>query len=568
MKQKRSLIKIIYNGALPIAIVASLSFFIQHIALKPQPTPLVPTQQVNKQNSIGGSPIAKTDSKTTQAGTTPPQAHPKEDRAQPTKNDNPSPKQAEIAQSVIVNYPYTALGNVPDDPYFTGSWLHQRTNALGAWAVTTGSPVTVAIIDTGFALDHEDLTTQWKTNAGESGLTVSSDSCWTGAPQNKSTNSCDDDQNGYVDDWRGWNFVNTTNNPQAGTTQQNGIGAISHGTAVAGLAGAATNNHIGIASYNWNTKLLPLVALDDSGSGTTTSVISAIYYAVDNGASIINLSLGGPANDPVLDTAINYAYSRNVVVVAAAGNCGTTGDAGCGGLSAPTMMYPARNNHVIAVGATDSTDARASFSSYGPGIDVVAPGSGSLTSTLVDSRTEPYNYTNAYSASLYGTSFASPIVSGIASLIRSLRPATSVDDITALIDGSATKTSGMNGQLFTNEYGHGVINAGTAATIADALSKSTDTTPKLAQTGDYRSEHSFSAQALMSSGCSAPSLSYCTVRMTNDLGYDRYLPYTKTSATGTTGWQWSGSILQSGEWTLRANQGDARSTNSYLLFSK
>jgi subtilisin family serine protease len=567
MQHKQSPIKLIYTGVLSIALVASITFFVHNASQQPHKPVLVPTQQVNEQNSVGGKPVA---AKSSQTPSTPPAP------TKSTTSQNPAtvtttsqaPKQEAITNSITVNYPYKALSSLPDDPYYAGSWLHQRTNTTSAWNVSTGSPVTIAIIDTGFALDHEDLMSQWKINNNESGSTIVGDYCWTGAPQNKSSNGCDDDQNGYIDDWRGWNFVNTTNNPQAGTNQAGGIEAISHGTAVAGLAGAATNNHIGIAASNWNAKLLPLTALDDSGSGTTTSVVAALYYAVDNGASIINVSLGGPSDDPALDTAIEYAYAHNVVVIAAAGNCGTVGDAGCGGLSAPMMMYPAKNNHVIAVGATDSTDTRASFSSYGPGIDVVAPGSGSLTSTLIDSRTLPYNYTNAYSATLYGTSFASPIVSGIASLIRSLRPTTSVDDITALIDGSATKTTGMNGQLYTNEYGHGVVNAGTATIIADTLSKSTDATPKLAQTGDYRSEHSFSPEAIMSSGCTAPALTYCTVRMTNNLGYDRYLPYVKTSAAGTVGWQWSGNILQSGEWTLSATQGALSSTNSYFLFSK
>ena len=569
MQNKHLSVSLILLGVISISVMAAAVLMVQQRKIPSLAPSLVPTEQVNQHNSIGGKPVA-TDS-AAPSGTSSTNSPAPTQTAPPTTSGDPgkvAPRQQAIANTIVKNLPYRALGATPDDPYYSASWPLQHTNAAGAWSISTGSPVTIAVIDTGFALTHEDLASQWKTNQGEMGSTVNGDRCWTGISQDKSTNNCDDDGNGYADDWRGWNFVNTSNNPQAGTTSENGIDAISHGTSVAGLAGAATNNHIGIASYNWNTKLLPLEALDDSGSGTTSGVVAAVYYAVDNGASVINLSLGGPAEDPALQTALNYAYTHDVVVVAAAGNCGTAGDAGCEGLPAPMMMYPAKNNHVIAVGATDSADKRASFSSYGPALDVVAPGSGTLVSPLIDSRTAPYNYTNAYSGSLYGTSFASPIVSSLVSLIRSLRPSTGVDDITALIDGSATKVTAMNGQAYTNEYGHGLINAATATTIANALAESTDTTPRLAQTGDYRSEHSFSPDATMSSGCSAPAATYCTVRMMNQLGYDRYLPYAKTSANGSSGWQWSGAILTSGEWTVTAAQGDRTSSNSYLLFSK
>jgi subtilisin family serine protease len=568
MQHKQSIIKHIYTGALSLAIVTSILFFVIHSQRISSTSPLVPTQQVNKQNAVGGRPTMSNESKTTSAKTTSPQTVTSDKSRVTAAVDSPAPRQDAISQTVTREFNYKALGTTPNDPYFSGSWSLQHTGAVAAWNTTTGSPVVIAVIDTGFALSHEDLAGQWKINTGETGTTQASDACWTGIVQDKSKNGCDDDTNGYVDDWRGWNFINKTNSPQAGSTQVDGTAALSHGTSVAGLAGASTNNNVGIASYNWNAKIIPLEALNDNGEGTTSGVIAAIYYAVDNGASIINLSLGGPDVDPALQIALDYAYSKNVVVVAAAGNCGTAGDAGCGNLPAPHMMYPALNNHVISVGATDGTDTRAGFSSYGPGLDVVAPGSGSIISTLIDSRAIPYNYTNAYSASLYGTSFSAPIVSGIASLIRSLRPSSSVDDITALIDGSATKVANMNGNVYTNEYGHGLINAGAAASIANALASSTATTPLLGQTGDYRSEHSFSANATMSSGCTTDPGSYCTIRMRNTDGFDRYLPYMKTTTSGAAGWQWSGSVLANGEWTVRALQGDRYSSTSYLLFSK
>ena len=564
MKNKQLPPSLLLLGALSLFVMGATVLLMQHQQASTSPT-LIQTQPINSENAIGGKPQGATTEEHSDKPTTQSPQQPSSSAPAATAN---SPRQQAVTSNIQKEYPYHALSTLPDDPYYSGSWLLQHTNASGAWNISTGSQVTIAVIDTGFALQHEDLSSQWKTNPSESGMTVSSDRCWTGVAADKATNNCDDDNNGYIDDWRGWNFVNSTNNPQAGTTSENGAGAISHGTSVAGLAGAATNNHLGIATFNWNTKIIPLEALDDSGSGMTSSVVAAIYYAVDNGASIINLSLGGPAADPALQDAIDYAYTHNVVVVAAAGNCGSAGDAGCDGLTAPAMMYPAMNNHVIAVGATDGNDVRASFSSYGTALDVVAPGSGTLISPLIDSRSAPYNYTNAYSGSLYGTSFASPIVTSLASLIRSQRPATSVDDITALIDASATKVSGMNGQVYTNEYGHGLVNASTAATIANSLSTTPATAPTLAQTGDYRSEHSYSPSSTMSSGCTAAANTYCTIRISSDQGYDRYLPYVKTSATGTVGWQWSGGILQTGEWHIHAEQGDVFSSTPYLLFSK
>ncbi len=536
---------------------------------------LVPTKVIDSHTSIGGQPTSETPPKTppqpphTQT-TAPPVVQPPQPNT-PASRPTPvslSPKQDAVVASIEKELPYNALASPPNDPYYASSWAMQKTNATDAWNISTGSSVTVAVIDTGFALQHEDLSSQWAVNNGEQGTTAVGDRCWTGSPQNRDTNTCDDDDNGYIDDWRGWNFVSKTNLPQAGQTSTGGINAISHGTSVAGLIGAATNNSKGIATYNWNVKLMPLQALDDNGDGITSSIVAAIYYAVDNGASVINLSLGGPDSDPAVQAAIDYAYAQNVVVVAAAGNCGTTGDAGCGGEPAPLMMYPALSNHVIAVGAVDSTDKRASFSSYGPGLDVMAPGSGTIISPLIDTRNTPYNYLTAYAGSLYGTSFASPIVSGIAALIKSIRPSTRSDDITALINASATKVSAMNAAVYSTQYGHGLVNAGTAAVVANSLMQTQAPEPKLLQTGDYRSEHSISTNSLMSSGCLAAPLTYCTVRMNNPInGFDRYLPFVKTNAQGQAGWQWKGDILGSGEWSLRAMQGDAISA-SYLLFTK
>jgi len=341
---------------------------------------------------------------------------------------SPAPKQEEIAATIEQEVTYYPLLTA-NDPGYAGSWALQKMKAPAAWDISTGSSSTVvAVIDSGYALNHDDLRDAWYINPGEQGTTQSGDRCWTGTPANKQSNNCDDDNNGYQDDWRGWNFVFTDNNPLAGRENPNGAGVF-HGTEVAGLVGSTGNNATGIATLSWNTRIMPLQALSDDGPGFTSDVAAAIYYAVDNGADVINMSLGSNNFDPAIQVATNYAYANNVVVIAAAGNCGTGTEPGCNGYGAGFISYPARNPHVIAVGATTSTDARASFSSYGNALDVVAPGSGSINTPTWT----PGNQTSLYTSAVFGTSYAAPYVASLAALIKAIRPSTSVTDVHALL---------------------------------------------------------------------------------------------------------------------------------------
>ena len=473
-----------------------------------------------------------------------------------------SPKQDEVRESVMQEYTYYPLLTA-NDPGYNANWALQKVNAPTAWNTTTGNSQTVvAVIDTGFALNHEDLRSNWLTNSGEMGVTTAGGRCWTGTAQNKTTNGCDDDTNGYIDDWRGWNFSEGDNNPMAGRTNANGP-AVAHGTEVAGLVGATGNNNIGIATINWNTKIMPLQVLSDDGPGYTSDVAAAIYYAVDNGADVVNLSLGGAMFDPALKAATDYAYSKDTVVVAAAGNCGTGTELGCQGLPAGSIGYPALNDHVISVGASTFNDQRASFSSYGPALDVVAPGSG----TIVSPTWTAANDATLYSGALYGTSYASPQVASLASLIKSIRPHSSADDVTALLLATATKLPAMSGGMYTKELGHGVINAASAVTVAQSLNTA-QSAPKLLQAGGPVSEHSYGINDSLGSGCVTTVNTYCTVWMRDSYtGYDRYLPYQVANQQGLTGWTWRGTILQSGEWYVRATQGDYHSP-SYILSNK
>lgn len=481
---------------------------------------------------------------------------------QPMRTSN-APKQDAIRASTKQEFVYYPMATTPNDPGYTNEWQLQHINAPAAWPTSTGNGSTVvAVIDTGFALSHEDLAGAWYTNPGETGTTKLGDRCWTGIPQDKSSNNCDDDSDGYVDDWRGWNFYLGDNNPQAGRTNPSGS-AVAHGTETAGLAGAVGNNGIGITTADWNTKLMPLQVLSDDGPGYTSDVVAAIYYAVDHGASVISMSLGGSSYDSTLQDAVNYAYTHKVPIVAAAGNCGTGTEAGCSTSAPGAMGYPALFDHVISVGATDINDQRASFSSYGPRLDIMAPGSGSLISPTWTAS----NGTTLYSGALYGTSFSTPQAASLVALIKSIRPSSSVDDIRALLMATASKPSAMNGAVYTEQYGHGILNAGRALQVASSLN-TTANSPALQQAGGAASEHSYTITENFGTGCTVPSGAYCAIRLRSDMtGDERYLPYTQAGTTGL-GWTWPGNILTaSGSWDITAEQGD-RFSNPYTLMHK
>jgi len=426
-------------------------------------------------------------------------------------------------------------------------------NAEAAWGIVTAtSNVIVADLDSGFALNHQDLQNVWHINSGETG-------------GGKENDGIDNDSNGYVDDSRGWDFTADDKSPQAGTTNSSGLG-VSHGTEVAGLIAAQTDNSIGVASIGRGASIMPLQVLSDDGTGTTASVVPAIYYAVDNGAGVINMSLGTDGDDPDVRVAIDYAVDRGVVVVAAAGNCGVAGtDGACLGHQQGYITFPASYPKVISVGALNQSGQRASFGSYGERLDVSAPGAGSISSPTWQAG----NQISAYKSTLNGTSYASPLVAGTAALLRTQRPATSVDDIRALIMGTARKIAAMNGIVYTQTFGHGEVDAGQATHVARDLNVTAAVVPALAQAGNAQSEGAYGVGDTIASGCKVAAATWCTVRLSNDaLSYDRFLPYQLTDSTGSTGWTWSGQILQHGEWSVRSLQGDTYSNTPKFLFSK
>ena len=210
-----------------------------------------------------------------------------------------------------------------------------------------------------------------------------------------------------------------------------------HGTMVAGLVGAATGNSIGIAGTASGAKLMPVQVLDSSGSGNTAELARGIQWAVDQGATVINVSAGTSNSDPTLQVAVRYALERNVSFVAAAGNAGVS--------SLP--FYPAAYDGVIGVGSVDQNRGASSFSSRGAWVDVVAPGQSVVSTSVVSGPASSY-------ASGSGTSFAAPITSAVVAMLRQANPGSSQTDIASMLMDSAVDL-GVSGRDAT--FGWGLI---------------------------------------------------------------------------------------------------------------
>jgi subtilisin family serine protease len=311
------------------------------------------------------------------------------------------------AGNIIAYWPNgrVAIQVEPNDPLWPQQYGSRNIQMPAAWDALVGSaclPVTVAVIDTGIDLAHPDLIDRLWHNAGEVGA-------------GRETNDLDDDGNGFVDDWQGWDFVNADNDPQ----DDHG-----HGTHVAGIVAAAANNNLGVAgaaSLGCPVQVLALKVLKANGEGTDADVASAIRYAADQGARIINLSLGDPAETPAIEIAVDDATAQGALVVAAAGNSGSFG-----------VYYPAAYASAVAVAASDSANQRAYFSAYGPQVDLTAPGAGIL-STL---RGGGYG-------GLSGTSMATPHVAAAAALLASQPQFNSPETIRAALAYTALDLGGV-----------------------------------------------------------------------------------------------------------------------------
>ncbi|MFH0837402.1 MAG: S8 family peptidase, partial [Candidatus Aenigmatarchaeota archaeon] len=278
----------------------------------------------------------------------------------------------------------------PNDPSYSSQYHHTNIESALAWNITTGNTtIIIGIIDTGVDWDHPDLAANIWNNTGET-------NCIDGI---------DDDNNTYIDDCRGWDFVDNISDCYAGEDcddrDNNPMDFHGHGTHVSGIAAAVTNNSLGISGVCWNCKIMPLRAgfkySDGNGYLSTTDIVSAIYYGTDNGADIISMSFGLTSSSSTIQNAINYAYSKGVVLIAASGNSNSA-----------TKQYPAAYDNVIAISSTDSNDAKSFFSNHGTWID------NSISGTSIYST-----YFNDTYATVSGTSMATPMAAGVIGLILS-----------------------------------------------------------------------------------------------------------------------------------------------------
>jgi serine protease len=300
----------------------------------------------------------------------------------------------------------SALG-VSNDPYRSTQWA---LDALGAETVNDrhdANGVTVAVIDSGVQADHPDL----------SGVVLS-----------------------------GIDYVSTGGN---GSADGNG-----HGTHVAGIVAAIAGNGVGVAGFAHHARILPVRVLDSTGSGWSSDIAKGIVYAADHGARIANLSLGAPATSSTMESAISYAVGRGTLVVAAAGNERQRGN---------SPSYPAASANALAVAATDSSGATASFSNTGNYVRLAAPGV-SILSTWKGS-----GYTSAS-----GTSMASPYVSAVAAILASAEPSATPAQLTAALTTTAAD-KGVPGR--DPEYGYGIVDPAAALCTFGLCGGSPTTSP-------------------------------------------------------------------------------------------
>ena len=328
-------------------------------------------------------------------------------------------KQNPNVESVELNTIQYERGHIiSTDPNFSSQWHLNATNAPGSWHYTTGSPnIIVAVIDTGIEWTHSDLSSGIWNNTD--------DSC---------TGGVDNDSNGKVDDCRGWDFVNNDNNP---------IDDRDHGTFVAGIIGARLNTVFG-ASMAPNVSLMPIKALSSSGGGSEVNVIKGIEYAVQNGAHVINMSLGAyGACSVAMQNAVNLANNNGVVFVVSAGQPSPGQDI--------QDMWPSCD-HVISVTATDNFNYSSHYADWTGTTDLAAPGGDTPSLVVHGGHTSSLPIASTYLNNTFGTtvlnnlgqpvpsigtSFAAPLVSGCAALMKTLDSTFSADFIESKMEESA-----------------------------------------------------------------------------------------------------------------------------------
>jgi type VII secretion-associated serine protease mycosin len=310
-------------------------------------------------------------------------------------------------------------GRMPNDAYYQSyQWNLRQINAPQAWTITTGQPVVIAVVDTGVDLSHPDLAAHVVPGYNVISPTI----------------SADDDEG--------------------------------HGSHVAGIAAAVTDNSTGVAGVSWNARIMPVKVLDAEGSGSSADVAEGVIWAADHGARIINLSLGSGWPSLAVRDAVNYAHGRSALIIAAAGNEYQEGN---------PVGYPAAYADVLAVAATGDQDEHASYSSTGPYVDVAAPGGN--TSSRNDTNRYHWIWSTYWRGEqgkpaqgfmrMSGTSQAAPHVSGLAALVWSVNPALSNDQVGDVIKATSVDLGPPGRDDF---FGWGRIDAWAALDAAGSFS--------------------------------------------------------------------------------------------------
>jgi len=330
---------------------------------------------------------------------------------------------------------YREIVVAPNDTYLNTQWGLQVTETQQAWDRTVGtSTVTVGVSDTGIDYTHEDLR----------------DQMWVNTAERDGSFGVDDDGNGCVDDVYGCDLGSGDGDPMPSSDP---IGF--HGTHVAGIIGARPNNGKGISGVAWKVKLIAAKGFsDETMTGTIAALIDSIYYAANNGARVINCSWGGLGVPSSAERdAVVYARNRGAVVVVAAGNDGK--DA--------STYTPASIIEVLTVGSINKNSQYSTFSNYGYGLDLLAPGGDIVNGSKTDLiySTAPGNI---YRGEV-GTSMAAPFVSGVAALVLSINAALSVSQVEGILFQSATPTTLTNPNS-NQSYNHLIVNTKRAVEMA------------------------------------------------------------------------------------------------------
>ena len=322
----------------------------------------------------------------------------------------------------------------PNDPYYVANsqWAIKKIQADLAWDLCKGSSeVVIGIVDTGVDWTHQDIYPNIWINKKEI-----------------NGNGIDDDNNGYVDDIRGWDLGGQGNGSVPTPDNDPNEDQADHGTHVAGIASASTDNSVGMAGIGFNCKLMCVKVAQNNqrtagGAALIVYGFEGIVYAADNGANIINCSWGGGGYSKSEDDIIHYATKKGALVVAAAGNDGLERN----------DFFPAGYDQVLSVASVDVNDVKASSSNYGVTVDVSAPGV-NILSTWKDNK-----YVN-----LNGTSMATPCAAGVAALVKSYYPNYTPDQIRERVRLTADKIDNLNPYI-EGKIGYGRVNAYRALTV-------------------------------------------------------------------------------------------------------